>query len=159
MKTKVRETIISYLFLAPFLTIFFMFLAYPVVYSFYLSLRKVTLSSSFYNIFSDMKFVWFKNYVEILKDTEFWFSLLTTGYYALLSMPLGVTVSFLLAVLLNTKLKGYKFFRSAYFLPNVLDMLVVGIIWTLLYAPQFGLISKLAEFIGVTNLTTERYSW
>ncbi len=150
MKRKLYDTIIAYLFLLPFLIFFFSFLAYPIVYSFYLSLRKVTIDTSFYNIFSEMRFCGLENYIKLLKDTEFWFSLLTTFYYGLLSIPLGIFVSLLLAVILNSKLKGFKIYRSAFFLPNVLDMLVVGIIWTLLYAPQYGIITRIADIIGIT---------
>jgi len=149
MKRKLYDTITAYLFLLPFLIFFFSFLAYPIVYSFYLSLRKVTVETSFYNIFSDMKFCGIENYVRLLKDTEFWFSLLTTFYYGILSISIGMFVSFLLAAILNSKLKGFKIYRSAFFLPNVLDMLVVGIIWTLLYAPQYGIITKVANAIGM----------
>lgn len=150
MDRKLRETIVAYFFLLPFLFFFFSFLFYPVIYSFYISLRRVTPYTSFYRIFADMKFVGFKNYIEILTDTEFWFSLLTTVYYAVLSIPLGMFVSFVLAALLNSKLKGYKLYRSAFFLPNVLDMLVVGIIWTLLYAPRYGIIHRIAELLTIT---------
>lgn len=153
MKPKLRDTITSYLFLAPFLTIFSIFLAYPVFYSFYLSMRKVTASTSLFNVFADMKFVGLKNYIYLLKDVDFWTSLLVTFYYAILYIPLLIAVSLLLAVLLNSQLKGHTFFRSTYFMPNVLDTFVVGTIWLLLYAPQYGLISRFIDLLGLKLLS------
>ena len=141
-----RETIVSYLFLAPFLTVFAIFLAWPVLYSLYLSFHKVTIFSDWFNIFGDMKlcdYGGFGNYVHILtEDKRFWWSLVFTAYYGLLTIPTGLFVSLTLAILLNNKLKGTSFFRSAYFLPNVLDILVIGIIWVLIYSPEFGLLEN-----------------
>ena len=145
-KIMMRETIVSYLFLAPFLTVFAIFLAWPVLYSLFLSFHKVTIFSDWYNIFGDMKlcdYGGFGNYVYILtEDKRFWWSLVFTAYYGLLTIPTGLFVSLTLAILLNNKLKGTSFFRSAYFLPNVLDILVIGIIWVLIYSPEFGLLEN-----------------
>lgn len=56
-----------------------------------------------------------------------------------------------LALLLDNKLFGKSFFRSAFFLPNVLDMLVVGVIWTLIYAPKFGALAQISTYLFSEN--------
>jgi len=153
-KNKVlRENVIAYLFLLPFLTIFVVFLAYPVLYSLVLSLHKVSWATDLYNVFSDMKLVWFDNYVSLFKDSHFWWSLIVTAYYAVLTIPLSVFLGLLLAILLNNKLPGVSFFRSAYFLPSVLDVLVVGIIWSLIYSPHFGILPKILNSLGIKTFT------
>jgi len=155
IKGKVKENINSYIFLLPFLIIFLIFLLLPVFYSFYLSLHKVSYSTDLYNIFSDMKFVGFKNYVELMKDSHFWWSLIVTFYYAILTIPATIFLGLILAILLNNKLFGVSFFRSAYFLPNVLDILVVGIIWTFIYSPHYGILSRLFSAIGIETFSKE----
>ncbi len=154
-KTKSRETLIAFIFLAPFLVIFSIFLVYPIFYSLYLSFRHVAADTDLFNVFSDMRFVGLKNYVTLVKDYHFWWSLLMTFYYALLYIPLLIFTSLILAVLLNNQLKGHSFFRSAYFMPNVLDMFVVGTIWMFLYAPQGGIISQILNFLGIEYFARE----
>lgn len=152
LRRMTRDTVISYLFLLPFLVVFGIFLFYPIIYSLILSFHRNTIFSDFYNVFASMDFVGIANYAEVLKDPEFWWSLLMTSYYALLTIPTGIALSLLLALLLNNKLPGRNFFRSAFFLPNVLDMLVIGIIWTLIYAPTYGLISVMGRALKVASM-------
>lgn len=155
LSTKSRETVVALLFLSPFLAVYGTFLVYPIFYSFYLSFRSVSATTDLFNVFSDMKFVGLRNYVNLLKDYHFWWSLLVTFYYAILYIPLLIFTSLILAVLLNNQLKGHSFFRSAYFMPNVLDMFVVGTIWMFLYAPQGGIISQFLNFIGIEYFSRE----
>src|SRR5438067_2113795 len=126
-KVKLRESLISYLFLAPFLTIFTIFLGYPAIYSLYLSLRSSTFSTNWYNIFGSMKYVGLANYRELLfNDPRFWWSLLCTLGYAAITIPSSIAIGLSLAILLNNKVRARGFFRSAFYLPNVLDLYVVG---------------------------------
>lgn len=150
-RRKLRENIVSYLYLLPFLVVFGVFLGYPIIYSLFLSFHKTSIYSDWYNVFGDMQWCGFGNYVQLLTvDAEFWWSLVVTLLYAALTIPVGIALSLLLAVLLNNKLPGRSFFRSAYFLPNVLDLLVVGIIWVLIYSPRYGLLDFVLNKIGIT---------
>lgn len=145
-RRKMSETWVSYVFLAPFLVVFAVFLAWPVLYSMWLSLHKVTIFTDWFDVFGDMALAdygGFGNYVKILtEDTRFWWSLAFTFYYGALTIPTGLVLSLTLAILLTNKLKGTSAYRSAFFLPNVLDILVVGIIWVLIYSPEFGLLEN-----------------
>ena len=115
-------------FLAPFLIIFAVFLAFPVFYSLYLALHQVPSDS--FDIFGGLEFVAFKNFAKLFTDTKFWWSVLMTLYYAALIIPSGIAASLILALLLNNRLRFVAAYRSAFFMPYVLDMLVVGIVWT-----------------------------
>lgn len=149
-----KKALSGYLFLLPFLSVYIVFLAYPIIYSLILSFHKATIYSNWYNIFSDMKFVGLQNYIQLFtKDKEFWWSALLSLYYGILTVPTSIFLSLVLAVLLNNRFKGKDFYRSAFFLPNLLDMLVVGIIWTMLYAPHYGLIDILLNKIKITYFT------
>jgi len=146
---KRRDMIHAALYLAPFLIVFSLFLGYPLLYSFYISLHQVTLQTNLFNVFGDMKFVGLANYIRLSSDFEFWWSLAATGLYMVVSIPLGILVSLVLAVVLNNKLRGVYAFRSAFFLPHVLDMLVIGMIWRLIYSPD-GLLDYLLQQVGIT---------
>jgi len=98
---------------------------------------------------SNLTFVGIKNYSILIHDIEFWWSLLLTFCYAAMTIPGGIALSLLLAMLLNNKLPGKTIFRSAFFLPNVLDLLVVGIIWKLLYSGG-GYITTFLSFFGIS---------
>lgn len=162
MRRRTRDNLIAYIFLSPFLVVFGIFLLYPIVYSLLLSFQKNTIYSDFYNVFADMQFVGLDNYVLLLKDYEFWWSILLTFYYALLTIPAGIAMSLILALLLTNRLPGRGFFRSAFFLPNVLDMLVIGVIWTLIYAPKYGLLAAIGRAVDIPFLVEKglmSYPW
>jgi len=123
------------------------FLIFPIFYSFYLSFFG---SPTDYSL-SNLEFVGLANYKRIIGDFQFWWSLGVTALYGVISIPLGICASLALALLLDNKLFGKSFFRSAFFLPNVLDMLVVGVIWTLIYAPKFGALAQITTWLMGEN--------
>jgi ABC-type sugar transport system permease subunit len=137
-----------FLWLTPFLAVFAVFIAYPMAYSFLISLKKVTWQTNLYEVFSDMRWVGLQNYRELLTRADFWWSLIATFLYMLLTIPLGIFLSLLLATLLSENLPGSRFFRSALFLPNILDMLVIGLVWKLIYSPD-GLLDRAFMKLGI----------
>ena len=143
-----KDTVVSSLFLSPFMILFVVFLVFPIFYSFYLSFLGAPTDFSLAN----MKFVGLANYARIITDAQFWASLCVTALYALVNIPAGIIASLGLALLLDNKLFGKSFFRSAFFLPNILDMLVVGVIWALIYAPKFGVLAQIStKFLSEDN--------
>ncbi|MFH1502368.1 MAG: sugar ABC transporter permease [Candidatus Eisenbacteria bacterium] len=150
-RASLRENLTSYSFLAPFLIIFAVFLAYPVFYSLYLALHRVPSNS--FDIFGGLKFVGLSNFARLFADTRFWWSVLMTLYYAALIIPSGIAASMALALLLNNRLKAVAFYRSAFFMPYVLDMLVIGIVWTLIYSPHVGVLVRILESVGISTFT------
>jgi multiple sugar transport system permease protein len=136
-------------FLLPFTSIFLVFLFFPALYSIFLSFQKATIYTDLTRIFSDMRFAGMDNYVRLLEDKEFFWSLLMTAYYAMLVIPFGTGFSLLLAALLSNKLPGARFFRSAFYLPNVLDLFVIAVVWTAIYAPNYGVIDQITKAMGL----------
>jgi len=143
------DAIWGYVFIIPFLVIATVFLIFPIAYSFYLSFRETWLYSSWFDQFADMRFVGLRNYAELLRNPSFWYSLLATFIYALLVIPTQIAASLALALFLNTRLPGYRVLRSAFFLPHVFDVFVVGIIWLLLYNPQIGPLAEFFRWLGI----------
>jgi ABC-type sugar transport system permease subunit len=151
MTTRGRDNLTAYAFLAPFLVIFAVFLAFPVLYSIFLAVHEPPADS--FDVFSNLRFVGLANFVRLFQDARFWWSVLMTLYYAALIVPSGIAASLALALLLNNRLKGVRAYRSAFFLPYVLDMLVVGIVWTLIYSPHVGVLVRFLSAIGITAFT------
>jgi ABC-type sugar transport system permease subunit len=149
--SRARDSLTSYAFLTPFLIIFVVFLAYPVFYSLYLALHRVPTDS--FDVFGGLKFVGLANFAKLFTDQKFWWSVLMTLYYAALIIPSGIAASLALALLLNNRLKFAAVFRSAFFMPYVLDMLVIGIVWTLIYSPHVGILVRIFDSIGITVFT------
>ncbi|MBX7244430.1 MAG: sugar ABC transporter permease [Candidatus Sumerlaeaceae bacterium] len=139
--------------MSPFVLVAAVFLLFPIAYSLYLSLRETTLYTSWFDQFGQMKYVGFENYRRLVTDPVFWYSVLATGIYALLLIPTTVAASLWLALMLHSKLPGYRAFRSAFFLPHVFDVFVVGIIWLLLYNPQSGPFAWLFRSLGIDWFT------
>jgi multiple sugar transport system permease protein len=152
--SALRENLSAWLFLSPFAAIFAIFLAYPLFYSFYLSLHKVT---TLVDVFNNLKFVGLENFIALARDGLFGWSLLMTGYYAALIVPLGTAASLVLAVLLNNKLRLHSLFRTAFFLPYVLDLFVVGIVWTFIYSPHYGILNRILETFGITYFSEQGF--
>ena len=145
-----NDTLYAYLFLAPFLAAFAVFLGWPILYSLWLSFHKTSVFTDWYNIFGDMEWAGLDNYAQLLfHDFEFWWSLYRTLVYAALMIPAQIVVGFFLAVLLRERLAGKDFFRGALFMPHVLDVFVVGTIWVLIYSPNYGLIDVLLTKFGI----------
>lgn len=141
-----KDNFTAYLILAPFLIVFIVFLLLPVFYSLYLSFFKVGPYTDLTSVFASMEFAGFSNYVTLINDREFLWSLLVTFLYGLMTVPGTILLSLVLALILNREMKGRAFFRSAFFLPNVLDMLVIGFAWQLIYAPKYGILTRVLEY-------------
>lgn len=138
-KKKMRNVRDGYMFLAPYLTMVVVFLIYPMFSGLWISLHDWAILGS------ARPFVGLANYVNLFKDDVFWKSLGNTFYFVLLSTPLLVVLGLLLAVLLNKKLPGTTFFRAAIFLPYLLSISVVGMLWLWLLQPRHGLLSFYLE--------------
>lgn len=138
-------------FLAPFTVVFAVFLCYPAVYSLWLSLRKTSIYSDLFHVFSSMEYCGLENYRRLLHETAFFWSLLMTSYYAVIYIPLLIALALGLATILNNRLPGARIFRSAFFLPNVLDLFVVAVVWTAIYAPKYGVLEKVLDAVGLSG--------
>ncbi|MEB5952887.1 carbohydrate ABC transporter permease [Enterococcus innesii] len=128
LKKMKRSHWLIYCMLMPWAIGFVVFKVYPIVVSFYYSLLE-------YPILGDPEFVGLQNYVEIFtNDDTFSASFFATIKYVLIGTPAVIIVSFTVAAILNFKLKGVNFFRTAYYIPSILGgNVAVSILWTMLF--------------------------
>ncbi|PJW20100.1 sugar ABC transporter permease [Geobacillus thermodenitrificans] len=146
MKINTKTTMGIWLGILPALLIYTVFAILPILQSFYYSLMK-------WNGISEMTFVGLANFVELLKDSDFWNSVKNNILVVLASVFGQVPIALLIAILLNRKLKGSRLFRTIGFLPVVLSTVVISITWNLVYNSKYGLINEFLRSIGLDFLT------
>ncbi|ARA98333.1 carbohydrate ABC transporter permease [Geobacillus thermodenitrificans] len=146
MKINKKTTMGIWLGILPALLIYTVFAILPILQSFYYSLMK-------WNGISEMTFVGLANFVELLKDPDFWNSVKNNILVVLASVFGQVPIALLIAILLNRKLKGSRLFRTIGFLPVVLSTVVISITWNLVYNSKYGLINEFLRSIGLDFLT------
>lgn len=134
---------VGYLFIAPSMVIFTVFVFVPMIMSFVYS------TETFNMMFSNTKFVGLQNYIKLLGDGRFWNALKNTVYYTVLMVPLQVIVALLLAVALQKASKFHSFMRSIYFLPAICSMTVVAITWSFLINNDYGIYTYWLRRIGI----------
>ncbi len=138
-----REAIEGILYLSPWIIGFLLFIVGPLAASLYLSFTK-------YNVLRPAEWIGIQNFVTALtKDDLFWSSLWRSFYYALLSVPLAMLGSLIVALMLNQKLLGTTVWRTLYFLPTLTPILAVALLWRWMLNPDVGLVNYLLSLVGI----------
>lgn len=114
------------------------FIVIPVVFSFGLSFCE-------WDLLSDVRFAGLKNYFELLTSPNFALILKNTFVFAISVTLIAVVIPIILAAVLNNKIRGSEFFKTAYFLPFITPMIVIAIIWEWIFDPNFGLLNYLLK--------------
>ncbi len=142
---KRTDCITAYLMILPLVLGLGVFYLYPIV--------KVFIDS-FYNVgaFNQRYFVGFANYVQMVQDPVVWKTLNNTVIYVLIIVPGTLTISLILACLLNTGIKGKTFFRTVYFLPAITMGAAVGIIWRWMFNTDYGVINFFLNALGFESM-------
>ncbi|MBP1043007.1 sugar ABC transporter permease [Vagococcus sp. BWB3-3] len=111
--------------------------------------------------FGGYTFTGLANYQKLLTDPTVLSALKNTITYAVFTVPLGVAISIVIAVLLNNKIKGISFYRVIYFLPAVTMTSAVAMIWKWMFNSEYGIINQLLSMIGIAGpnwLTDSRWA-
>lgn len=149
MKSKTKKNLIrnltGYSFILPNFIGYTIFIFIPVCFSLVLSFMKWDGSSA------PMEFVGVSNFIRLASDSTFLISLKNTFYYSIFTVPLTMVAALLIAVLLNSKIKGIVAFRTAFFFPYIASLVAVGAVWNMLFQPEFGPINQFLRFIGIDN--------
>jgi len=136
-----KRKAVPYLLVSPYIIHFFVFIAFPVIFSIVLTFHK-------WNIISPMEYSGFANYIRLFQDTLFLKSILNTLIFLIIHIPLQIVVALFLAEVLNQKIHLRGFFRAAFFLPVVVSGVVVTILWQQLYGFDSGLLNKILITLG-----------
>jgi multiple sugar transport system permease protein len=133
----------AFAFLAPSLVGVVVFLVVPVVMVFVLSLTQ-------WNLLTPLKWVGFSNYGNIFTHDGFGHSLLVTGYYVLLNIPVQTVLALGLAMLLKTKRRGSSIIRIICVLPFLATPVAMGVVWNWFFSPT-GIVNQIIGHLGITG--------
>jgi len=137
-----REARAFYGFASPWILGFILFGGGPVV-------AALLLSFAHWSLLSTPSWAGLANYRKMFADPLFYKSIANTVYFGAGSVCLGVVTSFLLAILLNQKVRGLGFFRTVFYLPSVVAGVATAILWVNILQRDYGLINNLLGFFGI----------
>ncbi len=143
-----NKKILPYILLLPTLLFVTVFTVWPTVLSVYKSFFKQRLNIAKYR---DPVFTGLTNYKELFHSPEFINVLKNTFIYVVGTVPVTVIAAFLIAQLLNNKLKGIGYFRLAFFHPSILPMVSAATIWMFFLTPDYGLFNTAISFLGYSG--------
>lgn len=133
----------------PTLIVYSVFIILPIGIAGWYSFTK-------YSGIGKAKFIGLENYVRLFKDKVFWVSLKNTLIIFVMAFVLLLTLSFLIALLLNNKLKGTGFAKALIFSPAIIAPIIVGIIWVYILDPNVGIINNILDALHLDFL---KHKW
>ncbi len=143
-KRQKKDNVMGYIFIAPQLIGFVLFVAFPLVFSLFLCFSE-------WNMIDMPEFVGGANFISVFNDRIFWKSIGNTFIYIAIVVPLTLFTSLTLAILTNRKLPLMKFYRAAFFLPMVTSTVAIAMVWTFIYQADGGVLNSVLALFGVKN--------
>lgn len=137
-----RQERAAYLFVTPLLLLLLIYWIIPSLSSLYYSLTN-------YSVVLPSHWVGIANYQRMAGDTLFWKSLKNSAYFTIGSIPFGISIGLLLAIVVNSALKGRNFFRVVFYLPGVTSTIALSMVWLWLFDPHFGLLNAFLHVFGI----------
>lgn len=145
-----RQDLIGWSFAAPFVILFGIFLALPIIAAFALSFTSFGLRDLDNPIGTSV--VGIKNYTDLLSDPKFWKSLGNTIYFVVVGVPLTLALGLVIANALSRGITRFRtVFRVGYYLPVITSIVAIAVVWRFLLNPDVGLINILLGNIGITG--------
>lgn len=141
LRPAIKEHLTGWLFASPWIIGFLLFTAAPMLFSVYASFTN-------YNITTAPRWIGVQNYVRLFNDPFFLRSLGNTFWMVVVKTPLVVVISIAFALLLAMELPGGRFFRTVFYLPNVLAGVAAIFLWKWILAPN-GLLNEALSWIGL----------
>ena len=142
---RTRRRAVGYLFVLPIALFFAVFVAFPFLRSFYLSLTE-------WSGFTSPRFIGLRNFQSLADDPVFWKALQTTLIYTAATTILQTTLPMLLAVFVNVGWRGGVVFRTLLFIPVIVSFVVTALLWQLIYDPNFGTLNQVLRAVGLDAL-------
>lgn len=144
-KYNSSDVVCSYLMLFPLLFGLFIFYIYPIFETIFYSFTK-------WGVFGSYKVIGFANYVNLIHDHDMLLALRNTFIFTGISVPLGLAVALIIAVLLNAKIKFMPIYRAMYFLPAITMPSAVAMVWNWIYNGDYGILNYFLSFFGIKKI-------
>ena len=143
-----RDDLVGWAFAAPFVILFFVFLAFPILASFLLSFTSFGLRDIANPVGTSV--VGIKNYVDLFADPKFWKALFNTFYFVVVGVPVTLAIGLLIATALSRGVTRFRTaFRVGYYLPVITSIVAIAVVWRFLLNPDAGLINMLLGGLGI----------
>lgn len=140
-----KEEFTGWLFIAPMLLGFIVFMFGPI-------LASLAISFTDWNVLQSPKFIGLSNFVNIFKDDSFMQCMANTLYFVVTMVPLVLAASMALAIILNQNIRGKAFFRSAFYFPSIVSTVAISMIWLWVFSPgNNGLLNTMLHLLGITS--------
>jgi multiple sugar transport system permease protein len=140
-----RGALTGYLFISPVVLGYLIWVAGPMLVAVWLSLTD-------WDMLRPATFVGLENYRTMLQDDLFWKSLAVTFYFTLVSVPLSLACSFIVALLMNVNVRGISFFRLLFYLPSIVPAVANAVLWVWVLNSEFGLLNTLLNWLGLPKI-------
>ncbi|BAU06968.1 binding-protein-dependent transport systems inner membrane component [Fischerella sp. NIES-3754] len=145
---NIAEDLAGYLFMMPAILVLLTFVILPIVWAVFLSLHKVQLLGGI-----KYEFIGFRNFTRLVEDERVWIALKNTVEYVAIVVPIQTILALVLAVTLNSGIRGKNWWRILYFLPTVTSSAVLTLIFMWIYNTD-GLLNDFLAFVGLPT-----YNW
>jgi multiple sugar transport system permease protein len=142
LKKNTENILKGLLFISPWIIGFSVFQIYPIYKSIYYSFCQ-------YDVLNPPIFIGLKNYSGLFHDEVFLKSIVSTGLYTIMAIPLSMVVSLFFAILLNQKIFGRGIFRTIYFLPSLVPMVALAILWKWMFNGENGILNYFLGLFGI----------
>lgn len=140
-----RRIIVGYIFIAPFMLGFLIWFLIPALTSLWMAFQD-------WNMIQPPKFVGLDNFRSMFTDKLFWQALKVTTVYTAVSVPLSLVLAFLLALLMNTKVRGISVFRTIYYMPGIVPAVANAVLWAWILNSEFGLLNAFLHVFGIRKI-------
>jgi multiple sugar transport system permease protein len=138
-----REFVAGLVFTSPWIIGLIVFLAYPILTTFYYSFTR-------YEIPLPPQWIGFTNYVNLISKDRFFPQVLWNSVYlTVIGIPVQLVFALFCALLLNLKIRGQAIWRTIYILPTLMPAVAMAILWNWILNPQLGLVNNLLAFFGI----------
>jgi len=143
-----RDDLVGWAFAAPFVILFVVFLAFPILASFLLSFTSFGLRDIANPVGTSV--IGIKNYVDLFADPKFWKALFNTFYFVVVGVPVTLAIGLLIATALSRGVTRFRTaFRVGYYLPVITSIVAIAVVWRFLLNPDAGLINMLLSGLGI----------
>lgn len=132
-----NPTVFGWTFIGPAFAHLLAFALIPMGYAFYVSLQRINLFTG------DSRMVGMENYSVAFNEAAFGKALWNSFLFAIMSVPIGMAVALLIAILVSQKLRGMTFFRTVYYVPAIASGVATAMLWTYIFLPETGFINAL----------------
>lgn len=140
-----KRTLLGYIFISPFILGFLLWFLLP-------ALTAVWLTFTDWNMISPPRFIGLGNIQHLFRDRLLVQALRVTTTYTVVSVPVGLFLGFVIALLMNTKVRGITVFRTIYYMPSIVPAVASAVLWAWILNSEFGLLNALLHAVGLPKV-------